>query len=186
MLILPRRNRCPCSRRKSCRRKRHMNLRNPGALFRNQRRRSDASGNHHPRLFGKTSSRRSVSPRSSPSQRQNRRRHRLRPRQHLLLHRRPCRRHRPVSGLPISTIRRRYPRLARRNGDEGTVMLRVLVTRDGRAAKVELDKTSGSSLLDGAAMDAVKEWRFVPARKGTEPVEDWVRVPIVFRLVNAQ
>ena len=86
----------------------------------------------------------------------------------------------------LNNPRPEYPRLARRNGDEGTVMLRVLVTRDGRAAKVELDKTSGSSLLDGAAMDAVKEWRFVPARKGTEPVEDWVRVPIVFRLVNAQ
>ena len=79
-----------------------------------------------------------------------------------------------------------YPRLARRNGEEGTVLLRVLVTREGRAARLELDKTSGFPLLDSAALEAVKEWRFVPARKGTESVEDWVRVPIVFRLVDAQ
>jgi periplasmic protein TonB len=79
-----------------------------------------------------------------------------------------------------------YPRLARRNGEEGTVLLRVLVTREGRVARLELDKSSGFPLLDSAALEAVKEWRFVPARKGTESVEDWVRVPIIFRLVDAQ
>ncbi len=76
----------------------------------------------------------------------------------------------------------RYPPAARRNGDEGTVMLRVLVTIDGAAARVELDRSSGSALLDGAAQDAVRGWRFVPARRGTQNVEDWVRVPVVFRL----
>jgi protein TonB len=86
----------------------------------------------------------------------------------------------------LNNPRPAYPRLARRNGEEGTVLLRVLVTREGRAARVELDKSSAFPLLDGAAIEAVKEWRFVPARKGAEPVEDWVRVPIVFRLVDAQ
>ncbi|HEV8520481.1 MAG TPA: energy transducer TonB, partial [Burkholderiales bacterium] len=66
------------------------------------------------------------------------------------------------------------------------VLLRVLVTREGRAARVELDKSSGFPLLDNAALEGVREWRFVPARKAAEPVEDWVRVPIVFRLVDAQ
>jgi protein TonB len=75
-----------------------------------------------------------------------------------------------------------YPRLARRNGEEGTVTLRVLVTRQGVPVRVETDKSSGSTLLDSAALDSVKHWRFVPARKGLEPVEEWVRVPIVFRL----
>jgi protein TonB len=50
---------------------------------------------------------------------------------------------------------------------------------------VELDKSSGSTTLDGAALEAVKGWRFSPARKGNEPIEDWVRVPIVFRLQDA-
>ena len=76
----------------------------------------------------------------------------------------------------------RYPQAARRNGDEGTVMLRVLVNPDGAPVQVELDRSSGSSPLDNAAVDAVRSWRFVPARRGTQNVEGWVRVPIVFRL----
>ncbi len=76
----------------------------------------------------------------------------------------------------------RYPQAARRNGDEGTVMLRVLVNPEGAPVQVELDRSSGSSPLDSAAIDAVRNWRFVPARRGTQNVEGWVRVPIVFRL----
>jgi len=76
----------------------------------------------------------------------------------------------------------RYPLAARRSGDEGTVMLRVLVTSEGTAARVELDRSSGSASLDGAALEAVRNWRFVPARRGSQNVEDWVRVPVVFRL----
>ena len=85
----------------------------------------------------------------------------------------------------LNNPRPAYPRLARRNGEEGAALLKVLVTRNGLPGRVELEKTSGSSALDGAALEAVKAWRFVPARKGTEPIEGWVRVPIVFRLVDA-
>jgi len=76
----------------------------------------------------------------------------------------------------------RYPVSARRNGEQGIVTLRVLVTREGAAATVNVDKPSGSSALDQAALEAVKSWRFVPARQGAQPVEAWVLVPIVFRL----
>jgi periplasmic protein TonB len=79
----------------------------------------------------------------------------------------------------------RYPLIARRNGIEGTVRLKVLVTRDGRAAQLELDRSSGSSALDNAALEAVKNWQFVPARRGQEPVESWVLVPVVFKLESA-
>jgi protein TonB len=58
----------------------------------------------------------------------------------------------------------------------------VLVTVDGAAARVELDRSSGSASLDHAALDAVRNWRFVPARRGSQNVEDWVRVPVVFRI----
>ena len=76
----------------------------------------------------------------------------------------------------------RYPLIARRNGVEGTVKLKVLVTREGRAAQVMLEQSSGSSALDTAARDAVRDWQFVPARKGQEPTESWVVVPVVFKL----
>lgn len=76
----------------------------------------------------------------------------------------------------------RYPLAARRAGEQGTVRLKVLVSSDGLPQRVEVDKTSGSSRLDAAALDAVKRWRFVPARRGTTPIESWVLVPVVFRL----
>ena len=79
----------------------------------------------------------------------------------------------------------RYPVSARRRGEQGTVLLKVLVTREGGAASVNVEKSSGSSALDQAALDAVKGWRFVPARQGAHPVEAWVLVPIVFRLEGA-
>jgi len=76
----------------------------------------------------------------------------------------------------------RYPVAARRAGEQGTVTLRVLVGRDGEPVRVELEKSSGSTHLDNAALETVKGWRFSPARRGAEPVEGWVLVPIVFRL----
>jgi protein TonB len=79
----------------------------------------------------------------------------------------------------------RYPVAARRAGEQGAVTLRVLVSRDGSAARVDLEKSSGSAHLDAAARDAVKAWRFAPARRGGEPVESWMLVPVVFRLEGA-
>jgi protein TonB len=75
-----------------------------------------------------------------------------------------------------------YPAAARRSGEEGTVMLRVLVGTEGAPREVVLERTSGSPALDAAALATVKNWRFLPARRGGEPQEAWVLVPIVFRL----
>jgi len=75
-----------------------------------------------------------------------------------------------------------YPLSARRRGEQGTVVLKVLVTREGAAASVDVEKTSGHSSLDHAALEAVRKWRFAPARRGAEPIESSVLVPIVFRL----
>jgi protein TonB len=79
----------------------------------------------------------------------------------------------------------RYPLAARRAGEQGTVTLRALVTRDGLPARVEVEKSSGSAHLDRAALEAVRAWRFAPARLGAEPVESWLLVPVVFRLEGA-
>lgn len=75
-----------------------------------------------------------------------------------------------------------YPAIARRSGDQGTVMLKVLVSGEGAPLRVELDQSSGSKSLDSAALEAVKGWRFVPARRGAQNIEGWVRVPVVFKL----
>jgi protein TonB len=75
-----------------------------------------------------------------------------------------------------------YPVAARRAGEQGTVTLRVLVSLDGLASRVAVEKSSGSPHLDAAALEAVKAWRFTPARRGVDAVESWMLVPIVFRL----
>jgi protein TonB len=75
-----------------------------------------------------------------------------------------------------------YPLMARRRGQEGEVLLEVAVGADGRALRAEVLRSSGFSLLDGAAQRAVSGWRFVPARRGMVTIEATVRVPIRFRL----
>jgi len=75
-----------------------------------------------------------------------------------------------------------YPNSSRRLGEHGTVLLRVLVTAVGEAAKVELKSTSGYRRLDDSALEAVRQWKFVPARLGERPVDAWVVVPIKFSL----
>ena len=76
----------------------------------------------------------------------------------------------------------KYPSLAREKGYEGTVYLRVQVRPDGRVGKFAIDRSSGHEILDRAAVDSVKEWTFLPARKGGKPVESWVLLPVKFML----
>ena len=76
----------------------------------------------------------------------------------------------------------RYPLAAWHANEQGTVTLRALVSREGLPARVDIEKTSGSRHLDNAALEAVRTWRFAPARRGAEPVESWMLVPVVFRL----
>ena len=75
-----------------------------------------------------------------------------------------------------------YPHASRRLGEQGKVLLRVFVSAAGLAEKVEIKLGSGFARLDQAAEEAVSRWRFVPARRGEQPVEGAVIVPIVFRL----
>lgn len=75
-----------------------------------------------------------------------------------------------------------YPAMSRRLGEEGRVVLRVFVDIDGRPEQVELKNSSGFPRLDQAAEDAVRRWKFVPAKRGEEAVATWVAVPIVFNL----
>ena len=77
-----------------------------------------------------------------------------------------------------------YPAIARRRGEQGTVVLRVYVSGDGSAEKVLVHATSGHERLDQAAHDAVHQWRFVPARQGDQAIAAWVLVPIKFALEN--
>lgn len=75
-----------------------------------------------------------------------------------------------------------YPAISRRIGEQGRVILRVLVNAGGSADDVQVRESSGHARLDSAARDTVRGWRFVPAKRGETPVPAWVLIPISFRL----
>jgi protein TonB len=75
-----------------------------------------------------------------------------------------------------------YPGASRRLGEQGTVLLRVFVTAVGDPMRIELKSSSGFPRLDQSAQDAVQRWKFVPAKRGEQPVDAWVLVPIKFSL----
>jgi protein TonB len=75
-----------------------------------------------------------------------------------------------------------YPLISKRMGEQGTVQLRVYVNADGNVAKLELKRSSGHAHLDQSAMSTVQNWRFVPARQGSQAIAAWVVVPINFTL----
>ena len=77
-----------------------------------------------------------------------------------------------------------YPRISLSNGEEGTVILRVLVTPEGTAGAVEVRTSSGYPLLDESARKTVMTWRFKPATVDGKPVAEWYQVPIPFKLQN--
>lgn len=75
-----------------------------------------------------------------------------------------------------------YPRLSRRRGEQGRVLLRVRVLASGLPEHIEVARSSGHPRLDEAAGDTVALWRFAPARRGETAVDSWLLVPIEFRL----
>lgn len=77
-----------------------------------------------------------------------------------------------------------YPMQSRRLNEAGRVLLRVQVSEAGSALQVQLHQSSGHSRLDQAALDAVKRWRFIPARRGDVAISEWVIVPITFNLTR--
>ncbi len=76
----------------------------------------------------------------------------------------------------------RYPQQARKRGFQGRVILNVLVGKDGRVADIGLQESSGHSILDNVALETVRGWAFTPGRRGEDPVEMWIRVPMLFEL----
>jgi protein TonB len=77
-----------------------------------------------------------------------------------------------------------YPPRCLRMGIEGTVRVRVLVGENGRPQEVTLGKSSGEAALDQAAMDAVRGWRFEPAKRNGVPMRAWAIVPVEFKLID--
>lgn len=75
-----------------------------------------------------------------------------------------------------------YPPMSKRLREQGNLLLRVWVSPNGMAEQIAIEMSSGSSRLDNAAIDAVSQWRFVPAKHGGIAVAGLALVPINFHL----
>jgi TonB family protein len=88
---------------------------------------------------------------------------------------------RPLGGYQTTP---RYPEAARREGIEGVTTLRFQVLTTGSVGAVVVARSAGHRDLDRAAVDAIKSWRFEPARRGKEAVTVWVTLPVRFELTG--
>lgn len=75
-----------------------------------------------------------------------------------------------------------YPALAHRQNLQGTVILSVLVSKEGHVEKLKIHTGSGHTLLDASAMKSVKSWRFLPGIEADRPVAMEVLVPVHYKL----
>jgi protein TonB len=75
-----------------------------------------------------------------------------------------------------------YPALSKRLGEQGKVVVRVLIGVDGTAQQAEIRTSSGYDRLDQAALATVLKWRYVPGRRGGVAEAMWFNVPINFVL----
>jgi TonB family protein len=78
-------------------------------------------------------------------------------------------------------VKATYTEDARRQGITGNVVLEIVVTREGTVASVSVLRGLGAG-LDQRAIAAVREWRFMPARRRGEAVDVVVEVAVEFAL----
>lgn len=74
----------------------------------------------------------------------------------------------------------KYPPESRRSGEEGLVILRVLINEQGRAARIEIQQSSGYARLDAAARAAVERARFRPYLENGVPRMAMAVIPVEF------
>ncbi len=89
----------------------------------------------------------------------------------------------PPSPLAGENEPPRYPFVAWRRGIEGTVVVGLDIDRDGSVTATRLLDSSGSHLLDAAALAQLRTWRFAPATGGAPDLRT-SRQTVVFRLRN--
>ncbi len=78
----------------------------------------------------------------------------------------------------------KYPKRARKRGLEGKVVLTVLVSASGLVENLSIQSSSGHSVLDKAALKAVKTWRFKSGTFNGLDTAATINIPITFKLEN--
>lgn len=81
----------------------------------------------------------------------------------------------------LREVKAQYTDEARRSGITGNVLLEIVINRDGAVGEVSVRRGLGAG-LDQRAIDAVRQWRFAPARRLGQPVDVIVEVAVEFML----
>lgn len=89
---------------------------------------------------------------------------------------------RAISWVRALRPTRPYPVVARRNGYQGRVVVRLAVAADGRATGAEVLESSGYDVLDQSAVETLRAWKLEPALTAGKAVPGSVNVPVRFRL----
>ncbi|MFN3075495.1 MAG: TonB family protein [Alphaproteobacteria bacterium] len=76
----------------------------------------------------------------------------------------------------------RYPRAARQRNMKGVVLLALEIDESGSVAQALVRNSSGFDLLDRAALEGARQWRFRPAQRGGQAVRSMVEIPVRFEL----
>jgi protein TonB len=81
-------------------------------------------------------------------------------------------------------VKPEYPEAAIRDRAQGTTVLRVEVLSTGRVGQIVVKRSAGHRALDRAAIDAIRQWQFEPARRGPTPVTVWATLPVNVELTD--
>lgn len=76
-----------------------------------------------------------------------------------------------------------YPLLAQKNDIEGKVTLQVNISKTGHPTQIKIHQSSGYKILDNEAIEAVTNWKFLPATRNNSAIESSLRIPIIFKLI---
>ena len=71
-----------------------------------------------------------------------------------------------------------YPKISKQMGEQGKVVISVLIGTDGTAQDAKIKTSSGFERLDQAALETVKSWHYVPGKRGGVAETMWFNVPI--------
>jgi len=83
-------------------------------------------------------------------------------------------------GLLIKRVQPKYPKKARKEGVQGTVVLHAIISKEGDITSLEL--VSGDPLLAPAAIEAVKQWKYKPYLLQGNPVAVDTQIVVNFTL----
>ncbi len=76
----------------------------------------------------------------------------------------------------------KYPNISKILKEQGKVILRLLINKNGVISNFSILQSSGYKRLDDSAIETIKKWQFIPAKKGTESIDSFVEIPFIFSL----